>query len=171
MTDDFVFEIINRFNTSEIVALDFCRNGTHLSLKKKEACTQQISENIISNRNIIPDNEEKESNVENENININKNISKKSEKIIGDENSYKASESDYLKSPIVGTFYRAPSPDSPAYAEKGKKIRAGEPICIIEAMKMMNTLNAEYDLEISDVLVENGDLVEYGQPLFAVVRL
>ena len=76
-----------------------------------------------------------------------------------------------MDSPIVGTFYRSPSPDSPAYAEKGTTIKKGEPLCIIEAMKMMNTLTAEFDMEIVEVLVENGSLAEYGQPLFKVKRV
>ena len=76
-----------------------------------------------------------------------------------------------VDSPIVGTFYRSPSPDSPAYAEKGTTIKKGEPLCIIEAMKMMNTLTAEFDMEIVEVLVENGSLAEYGQPLFKVKRV
>ena len=78
---------------------------------------------------------------------------------------------DVIKSPIVGTFYRSPSPDSPAYVQKGAKIKKGDPICIIEAMKMMNTFNAEYDFEVLDILVENGDLVEFDQPLFSVKKL
>ena len=81
------------------------------------------------------------------------------------------SQAEVLKSPIVGTFYRSPSPDSPAYAEKGNKIKKGEPVCIIEAMKMMNTLNADYDFEVLDILVENGQLVEFDQPLFAIKKI
>jgi acetyl-CoA carboxylase biotin carboxyl carrier protein len=76
-----------------------------------------------------------------------------------------------ITSPIVATFYRASGPDAPAFAEVGKKIRAGQTLCILEAMKMMNHLEAEFDCEVVAVLANNGDLVEYGQPLFEVKRL
>ena len=76
-----------------------------------------------------------------------------------------------IKSPIVGTFYRAPSPDSPVYVEEGSVVKKGDPLCILEAMKMMNTLESEFDCVIEKILVENGDLVEYDEPLFLVRKL
>lgn len=79
-----------------------------------------------------------------------------------------ASGNEYIKSPIVGTFYRSASPDTPAFADVGKKITKGQKLCIIEAMKMMNALEAELNCEIVKVLVNNGDLVEFEQPLFEV---
>jgi len=79
-----------------------------------------------------------------------------------------AAGNEYIKSPIVGTFYRSASPDTPAFADVGKKITKGQKLCIIEAMKMMNALEAELNCEIVKVLVNNGDLVEFEQPLFEV---
>lgn len=73
-----------------------------------------------------------------------------------------------IKSPIVGSFYRSPSPDAPAYVEKGSKVSKGQPLCILEAMKMMNTLECEYDGTIEEILAVNGDLVEFDQPLFTI---
>ena len=73
-----------------------------------------------------------------------------------------------VKSPIVGTFYRAPSPDSPPYVEKGGSVKKGQPLCVLEAMKMMNTLECEYDGVIEEILVSNGDLVEFDQVLFKI---
>ena len=73
-----------------------------------------------------------------------------------------------IKSPIVGSFYRSPSPDAPAYVDKGSKVSKGQPLCILEAMKMMNTLECEYDGTIEDILAANGDLVEFDQPLFTI---
>ncbi|AIW89526.1 acetyl-CoA carboxylase [Treponema sp. OMZ 838] len=73
-----------------------------------------------------------------------------------------------VKSPIVGSFYRSPSPDAPAYVEKGSKVSKGQPLCILEAMKMMNTLECEYDGTIEEILAANGDLVEFDQPLFII---
>lgn len=82
-----------------------------------------------------------------------------------------AAGNEYIKSPIVGTFYRSASPDAPPYADPGKKIGKGEKLCIIEAMKMMNALEADFDCEIVKILVNNGEMVEYDQPVFEVKRL
>ena len=73
-----------------------------------------------------------------------------------------------VKSPIVGSFYRSPSPDAPAYVDKGSKVSKGQPLCILEAMKMMNTLECEYDGTVEEILAANGDLVEFDQPLFTI---
>tara|TARA_R110002050_G_scaffold23958_3_gene63833 strand:+ start:182 stop:664 length:483 start_codon:yes stop_codon:yes gene_type:complete len=72
----------------------------------------------------------------------------------------------YVKSPMVGTFYRAASPDSPAFAEAGTKVTDTSVVCIIEAMKIMNEIQAELKGTVVEVLVENGQPVEYGQRLF-----
>lgn len=71
-------------------------------------------------------------------------------------------------SPMVGTFYRSPTPDEPSYVEVGDSIRRGQTVCIIEAMKLMNELEAEINGQVMEVLVENGEPVEYGQPLMRV---
>jgi len=70
--------------------------------------------------------------------------------------------------PIVGTFYRAPSPDAPPFVDAGTRVRKGQVICIIEAMKLMNEIESEVDGVIVRALVENGQPVEYGEPLFLV---
>ncbi|MCM8771783.1 MAG: acetyl-CoA carboxylase biotin carboxyl carrier protein [Candidatus Omnitrophica bacterium] len=72
----------------------------------------------------------------------------------------------YVKSPLVGTFYRAPSPTSPPFVETGSIVKKGDPLCIIEAMKVMNEIKSEYDGIVKEILVENGKPVEYGQVLF-----
>lgn len=76
-----------------------------------------------------------------------------------------------ITSPLVGTFYRTPSPDSPPYVEIGKSVHTGDTVCTIEAMKLMNQLEAEFDCEIVAVLADQGTLVEFGQPLFEVLPL
>lgn len=72
------------------------------------------------------------------------------------------------KSPMVGTFYRSPSPSAPAFVEVGKTVKAGDTLCIIEAMKLMNEIEAEKSGVIKEILVENGTPVEYGEPLFII---
>ncbi len=80
-------------------------------------------------------------------------------------------EGELITSPMVGTFYQAPSPDSPPYVKVGDKVKKGQTLCIIEAMKIMNELEAEFDCEILEILVEDGQPVEFDTPLFRVKRL
>ena len=77
-------------------------------------------------------------------------------------------EGNVVKSPMVGTFYRAPGPDKSSYVEVGSSVKAAEPICIIEAMKLLNEIEAGFDGTIKEILVENGQPVEFGQPLFII---
>lgn len=72
------------------------------------------------------------------------------------------------KSPMVGTFYRAASPNSPAFVEVGQTVKTGDTLCIIEAMKLMNEIEAEKSGIIKEILVENGTPVEFGEPLFII---
>ena len=71
-----------------------------------------------------------------------------------------------IKSPMVGVFYAAPSPDARPFVEVGSKVKKGDIVCIVEAMKLMNEITAEFDGEVVDICVHNGDVVEYGQTLF-----
>ena len=73
-----------------------------------------------------------------------------------------------VKSPIVGTFYRSPEPGAPSFVEIGSTVKKGQVLCIIEAMKLMNEIDSEYDGEIVNVYVENGQPVQYGERLFAI---
>jgi acetyl-CoA carboxylase biotin carboxyl carrier protein len=73
-----------------------------------------------------------------------------------------------VKSPIVGTFYRSPDPGAPSFTDVGQTVKKGQVLCIIEAMKLMNEINAECDGEIVKVYVENGQAVHYGERLFAI---
>jgi acetyl-CoA carboxylase biotin carboxyl carrier protein len=74
----------------------------------------------------------------------------------------------FITSPMVGTFYRSPSPDAPSYADNGTSVTEKTVVCIVEAMKLMNEIEAEVRGEVLEVLAENGQLVEYGQPLFKI---
>jgi acetyl-CoA carboxylase biotin carboxyl carrier protein len=77
-------------------------------------------------------------------------------------------EGHVVKAPMVGTFYRSPSPDAKAFIEVGQPIKEGQTICIIEAMKLMNEIESDASGVVKAILVENGQPVEYGQPLFIV---
>jgi acetyl-CoA carboxylase biotin carboxyl carrier protein len=84
-------------------------------------------------------------------------------------NESKADENvQVITSPMVGTFYRASSPDAPSFVEVGAKVNDKTVVCIVEAMKLMNEIEAEMNGEIVEILAQNGQLVEYGQPLFKI---
>jgi len=74
----------------------------------------------------------------------------------------------YITSPMVGTFYRAPDPASPAFVEIGEEVKKGQTLCIIEAMKLMNEIESDMDGMVAEIFVENGKPVEYGQRLFSI---
>jgi len=78
---------------------------------------------------------------------------------------------DKILSPMVGTYYASPSPDSPAFVNEGDIVKKGQPLAILEAMKIMNELEAEFDCKILKILVEDGKPVEYDMPLFAVEKI
>ncbi len=170
MTDSFVFDLIEKFNASTIVSLDYANGDSHIVLKKKDACG-------LSGANAAgvcgSGTGTTSAFVEPSAAATSAATSSGASAGAPGKNPSAADDdsTETVDSPIVGTFYRSPSPDSPAYAEKGTTIKKGEPLCIIEAMKMMNTLTAEFDMEIVEVLVENGSLAEYGQPLFKVKRV
>lgn len=73
-----------------------------------------------------------------------------------------------IKSPFVGTFYASPSPGKPAYAKVGDKVKVGQTLCVLEAMKIMNEIDADVNGEIVEICVDNESLVEFGQPMFKI---
>lgn len=75
---------------------------------------------------------------------------------------------EIVSSPMVGTFYRAPSPDAPAFIQIGDLVKKGQPVCLIEAMKLMNDVECDFAGKVVDILVENGQPVEYGEPLVKI---
>ena len=79
-------------------------------------------------------------------------------------------EGAFISSPFVGTFYRSPSPEAPQFVEVGQAIRKGQVVCIVEAMKLMNEIEAEAEGRIAEILVQNGEHVEYGQHLFRLTK-
>jgi acetyl-CoA carboxylase biotin carboxyl carrier protein len=79
-----------------------------------------------------------------------------------------APEGHVVKSPMVGTFYRSPSPGAASFIELGQSVKPGDTLCIIEAMKLLNEIEAEVGGTVKQILVENGQPVEYGQPLFII---
>lgn len=88
-----------------------------------------------------------------------------------EETEKEEDEKLFITSPIVGTFYSAPAPDAPAFVKVGDQVKNGQTVCILEAMKLMNEIQSDFDCEIEAVLVSNEQKVEYGQPLFRIKKL
>ena len=87
---------------------------------------------------------------------------------IKQESETKEEQGNIVKSPMVGTFYLRPDPNSAPYVEVGKTVKKGDVLCIIEAMKLMNEIESEFDGTIAEILVKDGEMVEYGKPLFRI---
>lgn len=134
------------------IEIDF-PDGMKISMKKEEKQRiQKVSETPI---------------LEVKEVSEVKNVEKPEEK----EETKEAEEKEnynIVKSPMVGTFYLKPSPTSNPYVEVGKKVKKGDVLCIIEAMKLMNEIESEFDGEIIEILVKDGESVEYGKPLFKI---
>ena len=92
----------------------------------------------------------------------------KAESKVSSVDSSSSSIANEILSPMPGTFYAAPSPDADAFIKKGAQVKKGDTLCIIEAMKIMNEIEAEHSGVISEILIKNGEPVEYNQPLFKI---
>ena len=118
--------------------------------------------------------------IQNENNEETKNYTVQSSKTVKIENNEKEEQKIFesktsnnenkkiVKAPMVGTFYLKPSPTSEAYVEIGKTVKKGDTLCIIEAMKLMNEIESEFDGKIIEICVKDGEAVEYGKPLFVI---
>jgi acetyl-CoA carboxylase biotin carboxyl carrier protein len=102
-------------------------------------------------------------------------VSENSETVMSEVSVSKATQQEkntvtgnIIKSPLVGTFYTAPAEDAEAFVQVGDRVKKGQTLAIVEAMKLMNDIESEYEGVVSEVFVKNGDMVEYGQPLFAI---
>ena len=125
------------------IAIDF-PDGTKISMKKEEKQFITVTENLP----------------------IQKLESK--DEAIDVQKEEKVEEGNIVKSPMVGTFYLKPSPNSDPYVQVGQRVKKGDVLCIVEAMKIMNEITSPYVGEIAEIYVSNEELVEYGQPLFRI---
>lgn len=139
-------QLMEDMGNSKLTAIDIdFPDGTKISMKK-EAKQETI---VVNQTELKP--------VETSNIN-------KEETVKVEEQE----EGNIVKSPMVGTFYLKPSPTSEPYVEIGKEVKQGETLCIIEAMKLMNEIESEFSGKIIEILVKDGEIVEYGTPLFRI---
>ena len=138
-------QLIEEMGNSKLTEVDIeFPDGTKISMKKdnvKERVIQEIQDTTV--------------------IKNSDNITKETKK---DE------KGNIIKSPMVGTFYSKPSPNANSYVEIGQKVKKGDVLCIVEAMKLMNEIESEFDGEIKEILVQDGEAVEYGKPLFKIKK-
>ena len=148
MNDKLILTIIDKFSSGSIGELDLDDGTTHLVLRKEQSNASAGTATPAAMGAETP---------------VRLGISANA--------AAEADGAEKITSPIVATFYSAPGPDAPPFVKPGVKVKAGQTLCILEAMKMMNHLEAEFNCEIIETHAASGDTVEYGQALFTVKRL
>ena len=143
-------EMINLMNENSLGELEIEKEGMRIRLKKTSSGVGELGTGVI---------------IEREKISESTGVGRASEAAAA------ASKTAEIKAPMVGTFYRAPSPEAAAYVESGQVIEVGQIICIIEATKLMNEIKSEVKGRIIEIIVENAEPVEFGQPLFLIEPL
>lgn len=140
-----ILQLIDAVSESSLDKFEYEENGSKLSLEKgkEPVIMTQVAENEEMLQALKP-----------------------SAEIQKEE---KESTGQIVKSPLVGTFYAAPAEDADPFVKTGDKIKQGQVLAIVEAMKLMNDIESEYEGEIAEIYVENGQSVEYGQPLFRII--
>lgn len=140
-------EMINLMNENGLTELEIEKDGLRIKLRKTASGSEITKEPIVVQTQRISEGPVRESAEA-----VERAVSKAIE----------------IKAPMVGTFYRAPSPEAPPYVEVGQTIEVGQVICIIEAMKLMNEIKSEIKGRILEILVDNAEPVEFGQPMFLI---
>lgn len=155
-------ELIELINSSDIAYLEIETNDGHIKMDKS------LTRNLVFNNenksvNYIEEKEEVKI-IENKKEVV-KELVEKSE----DKNEFSSNiEGTLITSPMVGTFYSSSSPDSNPFIKVGDSVKSGDVLCIIEAMKLMNEIESEFNGEVVEILAKDGDMVEYGTPIFKV---
>lgn len=161
-------ELIRLVDQSNIDEFKYEYDGLKLSMKKNQATQVQVVDTPVQIKQdpIVAKNVQQEvipsPTAELKMQPMEEKTDETKEKVVVDKNLHK------IVSPMVGTFYSAPSPDAEPYVKAGTKVKSDSVVCIVEAMKLFNEIEADIDGEIVEVLVQNGQLVEFGQPLFLV---
>ena len=138
-------QLMDDMGNSKLSSIDIdFPDGTKISMKKNENAEAAIKTVVVENKEVKT--EESESTK------------------LSDENT-----GNIVKSPMVGTFYIKPNPSANPYVEVGKKVKKGDVLCIIEAMKLMNEIESEFDGEIAEIFIKDGEAVEYGKALFRII--
>ena len=159
-----ILKLIEAVSASTLTEFKYEENGTKLNLKKEQ---QKVE--IVQNAASIPLKGISGGDFQATVLPQNMAVSGSSENADPEENLEKEPEGKLIISPLVGTFYAAPAEDAPSLVKVGDKGGVGQVVGIVEAMKLMNEIESECAGTVAEVLVENGEPVEYGQPLFRIV--
>ena len=143
-------ELIEILKDTDVSELKIEEDDIEIDIKRG------FNNNVVTGQPVVNTKVSNESEVKN----------KKSEK-----NEEENTDREEIVAPMVGTFYRSPSPEADPFVEIGDTVENGDVVCILEAMKLMNEIEAETKCKIIDVLVEDGEAIEYGQPLFEIEKL
>lgn len=166
-------EIIELINNSDLSYLEIQNEKDYIKMDKSLSRNYNSDnlDNMRANKLSVTDGNDllqlEDNNIYQKSIEDSSNYT--NESILSKEDN--EGDFDYIKSPIVGTFYESVSPDSDPFVNVGQKVNKGEVVCIIEAMKLMNEITAEHDCEIVDILAKDGQMVEYAGQLFKTRRL
>lgn len=147
--------LIKTVSDSELTDFDYEENGTRIRLKKKKETV--VFSGASSNVPVMGL----------ENIRTVENVAAVNTANTQADNS--EPEGMIVKSPLVGTFYAAPAEDADPFVSVGDQVKKGQTLAIVEAMKLMNEIESDFDGKVAEIYVENGQAVEYGQPLFRIV--
>jgi len=144
--------LIKEMNKSNLTALELEENGLKIRMEKKHE-----SNNVVMNQEV------KSSIAQDSNQMINQEV-----KLVQTAPQAETIEGDEILSPMVGTFYESQSPEHPPFIKIGDKVKKGQTLCIIEAMKLMNEIESDVDGEVVNILTRNEEMVEFNQPLFLI---
>ena len=159
-----VKELISMLDDSKLAYFEMENEGEYIKIDKRMS-RDYVSNKIQNEVSTIENKEERQyNNTISSKINIKENENMTNESQV-EENI------EFIKSPIVGTFYSKSSTDVEPFVQKGDKVSKGDIVCIVEAMKLMNEINAEFNCEIVEVMAQEGKMVQYGQELFKVKKL
>lgn len=149
-----IIRLVNAVSASNLTEFSYEESGMTVKLEKKQGKTV-IYQNTENKETKLP---------------VQQAVSmKESEKTDSDTSATAISSDKIITSPLVGVFYAAPAEDAEAFVQVGDTVKKGQVLAIVEAMKLMNEIESDYDGTIAEILVENGQAVEYGQPLFRFV--
>lgn len=147
-------QLMDDMGNSKLTSIDIdFPDGMKISMKKEEKQIVNVTSETTNVNN-------KDIKISDENLQNNNTV--------GNNTLNDVEKCNIVKSPMVGTFYLKPSPESNPYVEIGQKVKKGDVLCIIEAMKLMNEIESEFDGEIVEILLKDGEVVEYGKPLFKI---
>ncbi|KAF1296827.1 acetyl-CoA carboxylase, biotin carboxyl carrier protein [Enterococcus sp. JM4C] len=155
-------ELLNQFDESSLTEFDLREGSFELYMNKNQSARQQIAQPAaqpVQSQELAPSPTSEVAQQVSQPVAKNESVeTAQTTAAVGEE----------VLSPIVGVVYLQPSPDKPAFKSVGETVKKGEVLCIIEAMKLMNEITSEFDGEITEILVENEDVVEFHQPLFRI---